>query len=602
MTGYDPGTDFCPGTCTLYGNMNQQSIHKETKKMEKWVVHAKRADFREIGREFGIDPVIARLIRNRDVTGTEAIRTYLYGTLKEIPSPWLLKDMDKAVEILLHKIEQKKKLRIIGDYDIDGVTATCILLKGLKRLGADVDTYIPDRVKDGYGLHEELIVKAAEDKIDTIVTCDNGIAAEAEIADARKRGMTVIVTDHHDIPFRDNENGRAWIIPPADAVVNPKQQDCPYPNKNICGAVVAWKLIWALYEKAGIAHEEILDFTELVAIATVGDVMDLQGENRIIVKEGLKMLSHTSSPGLQALIRVNNLENAEITAYHVGFVLGPCINASGRLDTAARALDLLRADNLEDAARLADDLLALNQSRKAMTEQGKEAAIKLIEDTGLDKDKVLVVYLPECHESLAGIIAGRIREAYHKPVFVLTRSANGVKGSGRSIEAYSMYEELVKCRDLLTQFGGHPMAAGLSMDEKNVEAFRTKINENCTLTETDLMPKIMIDVPMPISYLSKGLTEQLHILEPFGKGNTKPLFAQKNLHVSGVRVLGRNQNVAKMRLLDENGVTVEAVFFGAAQKFVEFVQSHDTISVTYYPEINVYQGRETLQVVVRNYC
>ena len=570
--------------------------------MEKWVVHAKRADFKEISREFGIDPVIARLIRNRDVTGTEAIRSYLYGTLKEIPSPWLMKDMDKAVEILLDKIKQKKRLRIIGDYDIDGVTATCILLKGLKRLGADVDTYIPDRVKDGYGLHEQLIIKAAEDEVDTIVTCDNGIAAEAEVADARRRGMTVIVTDHHDIPFRDNENGREWIVPDADAVINPKQQNCPYPNKNICGAVVAWKLIWAMYEKTGIDQNEILDFTELAAIATVGDVMDLQGENRIIVKEGLKMLSHTSSPGLSALIRVNNLEHAEITAYHVGFVLGPCINASGRLDTAARSLELLCSDNLQDAAKLADDLFALNQSRKAMTEKGKEQAIQLIEESGLNSDRVLVIYLPDCHESLAGIIAGRIRETYHKPVFVLTRGSDGVKGSGRSIEAYSMYEELVKCRDLLTQFGGHPMAAGLSMEEKNVEAFRKRLNENCTLTGTDLMPKIMIDVPMPISYLSKELTEQLSILEPFGKGNTKPLFAQKNLHVSGLRILGRNQNVAKMWLQDESGVQREAVFFGEAEQFAEFVNTHDTVSVTYYPEINVYQGRETLQVVIRNYC
>ena len=570
--------------------------------MEKWMGYNKKADFQKIGSEFGIDPVIARLIRNRDIQDMKEIRSYLYGTLAEIPSPWKMKDMERAVQILQKKITQKKKIRIIGDYDIDGVTATCILLKGLKRLNANVDTYIPDRVKDGYGMHEQLIDKALEDGIDTILTCDNGIAAAAEIEYAKKEGLTVIVTDHHDIPFRDTEDGRIWIIPKADAVVNPKQNDCLYPNKNICGAVVAWKLIWALYERLGIDSDEIWDFLELAAIATVGDVMDLQGENRIIVKEGLKKLSSTSFEGLKALICVNNLEGAEITAYHVGFVIGPCINASGRLDTAARSLELLLADNMEDAMKLADDLYDLNQSRKAMTEQGKEQAIQSIEENNLGKDRVLVVYLPDCHESLAGIIAGRIREAYNKPVFVLTKGADGVKGSGRSIEAYSMYEELVKCSDLLTQFGGHPMAAGLSMEEKNVELFRRRLNDNCTLTEQDLIPQIMIDVPMPISYLSKKLTEQLKVLEPFGKGNSKPLFAQKNLRAVGIRVFGRNRNVAKMLLIDENGIKMDAVYFGEAQEFVDFVQAHDTISVTYYPEINVFQGRENLQVVIKNYC
>ena len=570
--------------------------------MEKWMVYNKKADFQKIGSEFGIDPVIARLIRNRDIQDMKEIHSYLYGTLAEIPSPWKMKDMERAVQILQKKITQKKKIRIIGDYDIDGVTATCILLKGLKRLNANVDTYIPDRVKDGYGMHEQLIDKALEDGIDTILTCDNGIAAAAEIEYAKKEGLTVIVTDHHDIPFRDTEDGRIWIIPKADAVVNPKQNDCLYPNKNICGAVVAWKLIWALYERLGIDSDEIWDFLELAAIATVGDVMDLQGENRIIVKEGLKKLSSTSFEGLKALICVNNLEGAEITAYHVGFVIGPCINASGRLDTAARSLELLLADNMEDAMKLADDLYDLNQSRKAMTEQGKEQAIQSIEENNLGKDRVLVVYLPDCHESLAGIIAGRIREAYNKPVFVLTKGADGVKGSGRSIEAYSMYEELVKCSDLLTQFGGHPMAAGLSMEEKNVELFRRRLNDNCTLTEQDLIPKIMIDVPMPISYLSKKLTEQLKVLEPFGKGNSKPLFAQKNLRAVGICVFGRNRNVAKMLLIDENGIKMDAVYFGEAQEFVDFVQAHDTISVTYYPEINVFQGRENLQVVIKNYC
>ena len=569
--------------------------------MEKWIVMAKKADFQKIGKEFGIDPVVARLIRNRDVEGMDDIRSYLCGTLDDIPSPCLLKDMKKATEILSAKINAGAKIRIIGDYDIDGVTATYILLTGLKRLGANVDTYIPDRIKDGYGLHSQLVEKAAADGVDTIVTCDNGIAASQEIALAKKGGMTVIVTDHHEIPYEDTEQGRVWTIPQADAVINPKQPGCEYPNKNICGAVVAWKLIWSLYETYGIDRDEILEFSEAAAVATVGDVMDLQGENRIIVKEGLKRLPHTGNQGFQALIEANGLTGERITAYHVGFVLGPCINASGRLDTASRALSLLCTKNWDQAAKAAGDLVALNQSRKAMTEEGRDKAVDLIEQSGLSKDRVLVVYLPECHESLAGIIAGRLREKYYKPVFVLTKAENGVKGSGRSIEAYSMYEELVKCSDLLEQFGGHPMAAGLSLKEENVEIFRRKLNELCTLTESELTPKITIDVPMPISYLSRELTEQLSVLEPFGKGNTKPLFAQKGLRVLNLRILGKNQNVAKMKLVDASGASVDAVYFGQALEFQSYVQQKETVSVTYYPEINVYQGRETLQAVIRNY-
>ena len=569
--------------------------------MEKWVVTAKKADFQKIGQTFGIDPVIARLIRNRDVEGMENIRSYLYGTLEELPSPWLLKDMKKAVEILKDKIDQKARIRIIGDYDIDGVTATYILLTGFRRLGARVDTYIPDRIKDGYGMHSQLIEKASEDGIDTIITCDNGIAASAEIQQAKEKGMTVIVTDHHEIPYRDTDKGREWIVPEADAVINPKQSDCPYPNKNICGAVVAWKLIWALYETYGIDRNEILEFSEPAAVATVGDVMDLQGENRIIVKEGLRRLPTTKNQGFRALIEANGLGGERITAYHVGFVLGPCINASGRLDTAARALRLLCTEDADRAAKEAGDLVALNQSRKAMTEKGREEAEHIIESQGLSSDRVLVVYLPECHESLAGIIAGRLREKYYKPSFVLTKAEKGAKGSGRSIEAYSMYDELVKCSDLLEQFGGHPMAAGLSLAEENIDAFRKRLNEVCTLTEEELVPKVVIDVPMPISYLSRTLTEQLSVLEPFGKGNSKPLFAQRGLRVLNLRIFGKNQNVAKMCLMDGQGNSVDAVYFGAAKEFEQYVQQKELISVTYYPEINVYQGRESLQAVIRNY-
>ena len=570
--------------------------------MEKWEVTAKRADFQAIGEKFHIDPVIARLIRNRDVTDESKIREYLTGTIEDLPSPWLMKDMRKAVDILKEKISAQAKIRIIGDYDIDGVTSTYVLLKGLTRIGGKVDTYIPDRVADGYGIHEHLINRAEEDGIDTIVTCDNGIAAAAEIDMARKKNMTVIVTDHHEIPYREINGTRQVLLPPANAILNPKQSDCDYPEKGLCGAVVAFKLIIALYEEYGISRKELEDYYELAAIATVGDVMDLQGENRILVKEGLRRLKDTENIGLRELIRANGLEDMKITSYHVGFVLGPCINASGRLDTAARSLALLNAKDREKAARLAGDLTALNQSRKALTEKGKEEAIQMVETTSLGQDRVLVIFLPDCHESIAGIIAGRIREKYHRPSIVLTRGETGIKGSGRSIEGYSMFEELVKCADLMTQFGGHPMAAGLSMEEKNVEEFRRRLNENCTLTEEDLRPKVIIDVPMPVSYITRELIEQISLLEPFGKGNTKPVFAQKGLRVLESRVFGKNRNVAKVKLMDPSGTVMDGVYFGEAEEFVRFIDGKDSISVTYYPEINIFRGRESIQIVIQNYC
>ena len=570
--------------------------------MEKWVVTAKRADFQAIGEKFHIDPVIARLIRNRDVTDESKIREYLTGTIEDLPSPWLMKDMRKAVDILKEKISAQAKIRIIGDYDIDGVTSTYVLLKGLTRIGGKVDTYIPDRVADGYGIHEHLINRAEEDGIDTIVTCDNGIAAVAEIDMARKKNMTVIVTDHHEIPYREINGTRQVLLPPANAILNPKQSDCDYPEKGLCGAVVAFKLIIALYDEYGLSRKELEDYYELAAIATVGDVMDLQGENRILVKEGLRRLKDTENIGLRELIRANGLEDMKITSYHVGFVLGPCINASGRLDTAARSLALLNAKDREKAARLAGDLTALNQSRKALTEKGKEEAIQMVETTSLGQDRVLVIFLPDCHESIAGIIAGRIREKYHRPSIVLTRGETGIKGRGRSIEGYSMFEELVKCADLMTQFGGHPMAAGLSMEEKNVEEFRRRLNENCTLTEEDLRPKVIIDVPMPVSYITRELIEQISLLEPFGKGNTKPVFAQKGLRVLESRVFGKNRNVAKVKLMDPSGTVMDGVYFGEAEEFVRFIDGKDSISVTYYPEINIFRGRESIQIVIQNYC
>lgn len=569
--------------------------------MEKWMVAAKRADFKGIGERFGIDQVTARIIRNRDVIGKKAIEKYLHGSRKDFYSPWLLKDMEKAVAILQEKIENRNRIRIIGDYDIDGVMSTYILLESLRGLGCDVDMMIPNRITDGYGINEHLIEQAWQEGRDTIITCDNGIAAVTQIRKAKDLGMTVIVTDHHEVPFEDLEGGRKEILPPADAIVNPKQKACSYPFSGLCGAVVAMKVMEALYEKMAPEVDLVDKMLPFAGIATIGDVMDLQDENRILVKEGLQRLHHTTNLGLQELIRVNNLEPENISPYHIGFILGPCLNASGRLDTAKRALQLLLADSREEAAVLAGDLKNLNESRKEMTAQGLEKAIEQVESTSMMEDTVLVVFLPECHESLAGIIAGRLRERYHKPSFVLTRGEEGVKGSGRSIESYSMYEKLCECKEYLTKFGGHPMAAGLSLEEENVERFRRKLNEQSGLTEEDLVEKVTIDVPMPIHYIRKDLVQELSLLEPFGKGNEKPLFAQKNLWISQMRVFGKNRNVVKMRLTDENGYPMDGVYFGNGDEFAEEGRGKRKISIVYYPDINMYQGRESLQVIIRHY-
>lgn len=576
--------------------------------MEKWFVAAKKADFQEIGKKFHIDPVTARLIRNRDVVGDDAIEEYLHGGRSNLHSPHLLKDCQRTAGIIKQKIKEGKRIRIIGDYDIDGVNATYILYKGLARCGAQVDVEIPDRMKDGYGLNQNLIHFAYDEGVDTILTCDNGIAAVAEIAEAKRLGMTVLVTDHHELQEK---------IPPADAIVNPKQPDCPYPYKSLCGATVAYKLVICLYEVCGIPGSEADVFLEFAAIATVGDVMDLTGENRIIVKEGLKLLNHTETPGLKALIYANGLEEARISSYHIGFVLGPCINASGRLDTAKRALALLLEEDYWKAEELAQALKGLNDERKAMTLKGLEKAVELIESSSMKEDKVLTVYLPDCHESLAGIIAGRIRERYHKPVFVLTDAAEGIKGSGRSIEAYNMFAEMSKCADLFTKFGGHPMAAGLSLPKENLEPFHDRINGLSALTEEDFIPKVMIDVPMPVSYITERLVEELSILEPFGKGNTKPLFAEKNLNLLSARILGKNKNVIKMQVLNADGIVMDAMYFGDVDVFRAYLdgkfghteteklfqgrKNAVCLSVTYYPGINEFRGNRTLQIVVQNY-
>lgn len=570
--------------------------------MEKWVVAAKRADFQKIGREFHIDPVIARLIRNRDVIGYDEINVYLHGNLNNLHDPMNLKDMKAAVGLLVEAIKDRKKIRIIGDYDIDGIMSSYVLLQGLNRVGAFADIQIPNRITDGYGLNESLVREAHKAGADLILTCDNGIAAADQISVARKLGMQVIVTDHHEVPYEEGADGeRNFLLPAADAVVNPKRQDCEYPFKGLCGAAVAWKLVCALYRQYDVPDSESEDLLEYVAIATIGDVMELRGENRVLVREGLKQLRNTKNKGLKALMRENNLDPDMINAYQIGFVLGPCLNASGRLDTAMRALKMLCAGEEQQAAALAGDLKALNESRKDMTVKGTEEAKQMVENSPLKEDRVLVVYLPECHESLAGIIAGRLRECYHKPAFVLTKTVEGLKGSGRSIEAYSMYEELCKCKELLTKFGGHPMAAGISLEEEKLLLFRRKLNEVCTLEKEDLVEKVVIDMSMPVSYISKRLVQQLELLQPFGKGNTRPLFAEKQLKVTGLRIFGKNKNVAKMQVIDTNGYAMDAVYFGEAENFAAYAKTHALMALTYYPSINSYRGRKTLQITVMNY-
>ena len=585
--------------------------------MERWVLLRKGADFEAIGKKYQISPRLACLIRNRDVIGEEAVDRYLNGTISDLYDGMLMKDMDKAIDILKEKILEDKKIRVIGDYDIDGVNATYILLEGLERLGADVDSDIPDRISDGYGLNRHLVERAYEAGVDTLITCDNGIAAADEIAYGKEMGMTVIVTDHHEVPFDEHDGEKRYRIPPADAVMDPKQPDCLYPFKGLCGAAVAYKLMEALWESMGKDSADLDDLIENVAIATIGDVMDLEDENRIFVKEGLQMLRRTKNPGLKALIECTGIDKNSLNSYHIGFVLGPCINASGRLDTAKRALELLRAGTQKEADILAGDLKALNDSRKDMTEEAVKQAEEQVETTTISKDKVLVVYLPDCHESLAGIVAGRIRENYYKPVFVLTDAEEGAKGSGRSIDGYHMYEELNKCKELLTKFGGHRLAAGLSLPKENVGKFREMLNKNCTLTEEEMKEKVTIDMEMPFGCVTEGLVKELELLEPFGKGNTKPVFAARGVTLLGARILGKNRNVLKLQVQDVNGCRIEAMLFHHADDFLGRLEEQYgkteveallkgrgrqiRISMTYYPDINEYMGKKTPQIVVTHY-
>lgn len=572
---------------------------------EKWVVSAKGADFKAIGEHFGIDPVIARIMRNRGLTDLEEMEHYLHGDEKDLIDPHLLKDVDLAAEIILKKVKEQKKIRIIGDYDIDGIQSTYILYCALQRIGAEADYVIPHRIRDGYGMNEHLVTQAAEAGIDTILTCDNGISAIDQIHLAKELGMTVVVTDHHEVPYIEENGVRREKISEADAIVNPKQEACQYPFKKLCGAAVAWKLVQVLYEHAGIPVSEADRFIENVGFATVGDVMDLQGENRVLVKLGLKMLNQTQNIGMKALILQSNRKQGEIRSGDIGFGLGPCLNATGRLETARIALKLLLCESEAEAAVLAQEAVDLNNSRKLLTEQAVEVAKQMIADGGYENDRVFVIFLPDCHESLAGIVAGRIREAYHRPTLVITSGEEGAKGSGRSIEGYSMFEELNKCADLLSSFGGHPMAAGFSLPEENIEAFRRRLNEVCTLTEEELQAKVVIDVPMPIGYITFPLIEQLKLLEPFGKGNDKPVFADRNLVIDRLKIYGPTGRVVQLTLHSPSGAKVQAVYFGdpdnlrlpLEEKYGKVV-ADDTMAnrcvhnaalhFTYYPEIDTY--------------
>ena len=573
--------------------------------MEKWFVAMKKADFNGIAEKYQISPIIARLMRNRDVIGDEAIDFYLNGTVEDLYDGLLMKDMDRAVDILKEKIEEGKKIRVIGDYDIDGVNATYILQQGLAGLGADVDTDIPDRIKDGYGLNQMLIDRALEDDVDTIITCDNGIAAMNEIAYGKENGMTIVVTDHHEVPYLEENGEKKYLLPPADAVVDPHRADCGYPFKGLCGAAVAYKLVEVLYRVSGKSEQEVEhlqdSLMENVAIATIGDVMDLVGENRVFVKKGLELLKTTKNEGLHALMQCTGVDTANLNTYHIGFVIGPCINAGGRLDTAKRALELLNASNRREAVTLAADLKELNDSRKEMTEEGVEEAVRQIESSSWKDDQVLVVYLPKCHESIAGIIAGRIKERYYRPTFVLTKGETGVKGSGRSIEAYDMFAEMSRCRELFTKFGGHKLAAGLSLEEEKVEVFRKRINELADLTEEDLQMKVSIDMRLPFPYINEELIHELKILEPFGKGNGKPLFAESKLRVIQPRIFGKNRNVLKCRLEDQQGNQMEAVYFGEVEDCLRQMEKKQIMSFTYYPTVNEYMGKRTIQLTIVNY-
>lgn len=581
---------------------------------EKWILQTKKADFGEISKKFNINPIVARVIRNRDVVGDDAIEKYLKTNINTLSSPWLFKDMDKAVDILKIKIAGKNKIRIISDYDVDGICSGYILSKSLADLGADVDIVVPHRVNDGYGINENLIKDAKEAGVDTIVTCDNGIAAKDQVEFAKELGMTVIITDHHEVPFVEVDGKKEYSIPNADAVIDHKQEDCVYPFKDLCGAMVAYQLMRALYESMEKNPKELEGMLIYGAMATVCDVVPLKDENRTVVKTGLELFKTTKDIGINALIEACGINKENMGSYHFGFILGPCLNASGRLDTAKRAVDLLNETDKQKALADARRLKALNDERKDITENGAKEAIEMAREVD---DKILVLYLPNCHESVAGIIAGRVKEHYNKPTIVLTDAEDCVKGSGRSIDEYDMFENLSKVKDLFLKFGGHKMAAGLSIEKDNIDELRKRLNDNCSLTEEDLMKKIMVDCELPFKYATFGLVKDLKKLEPFGVGNKKPIFAGKHIDVSKLKIMGKEGNVIRLEMTDETDVKVVGIMFNKSKRFMEFLKNkfgQDEIDkamqgesneisfmALYYPNVNSFNGRDYLQLVIESF-
>ncbi len=583
--------------------------------MEKWFIRNKKYDYKEIASEFEISEIVAKLLINRDIYEKKDIELFLNPQFDRLNSAELMKDLLKASDIIIQKIKDKKRIRIVGDFDVDGIMSVYILYKGLKSFGAEVDYIIPDRVIDGYGININIVNNAKEEGIDTIITCDNGIAAINQIKHAKELGMTVIVTDHHDIPYTEENNTKVYLSTDADAIINPKQLDCKYPFKNLCGAGIVYRFIRYLSDRLNLNKKD--EYLEFVAIATICDVVDLVGENRIIVRKGLEALNSTKNIGLKALIDMCGVLNKEIGVYHVGFILGPTINASGRLDTALYALELLLTEDMQLAYEMAKNLRDLNDDRRKMTIDGVDKVIDQIEAKKMQKSKVLVVYEPDIHESIAGIIAGRIKDKYNMPTIVLTKGIEGVKGSARSIEEYNMFEELSKCKDLLNRFGGHSMAAGLSLDEDNIDELRSRLNQYTILTEEDLIPKIYIDMQLPFEYINYKLINEIKILEPYGKGNSKPLFGEKNIRIKKGSLLGAKKNVLKLSLISPRGQRMEGIIFNDIQSCLEDVKSkygevqlnnmlngienNILVDILYYPEVNEYNGNVSLQVIIKNY-
>lgn len=581
---------------------------------EKWLLRNRKVDLKAMSEKYKISQLLCKLMVNRDIIDENIINSYINPVYKYLHSPKTMKDVVIAVDIIKRKIQENKKIRIIGDYDVDGIISVFILYTALKKCGANVDYEIPDRIKDGYGINENIVKVAYDEGVDTIITCDNGISAIDQIQYAKDLGLTVIVTDHHDVPFIEEDGVRTFLSSQADAIINPKQIECEYKFKSICGAGVAFKLMEALYEEIGMDKEECYKLIEFVAIATVCDVVDLIDENRIFVKNGLEMLNNSKNIGINALKKACGLEDKEITAYHLGFVIGPCLNASGRLDSAKKGLELLLMEDDEEAKNLAQEIVDLNDARKNMTKEGVDRAINIIDSTDINNDNILVVYIPDIHESLAGIVAGRVKEKYNKPTIILTKSEEGVKGSARSIEEYNMFEGLLACKELLDKFGGHPMAAGLSLQEDKVDELRIALNNKCELTDEDLTRKIMIDSSLPLEYLNLHLIEELNVLEPFGKGNAKPVFGVRDAKITKAMLLGKDKNVLKLKLLTNNNITIDAMIFNDLENFESKIiekygnegldnlynKSNNNIPMdfTFYPSINEWNGNKSIQIVV----